>query len=81
MRGGEEMDQFEADLGRAMAELRSLPNGGYPEGYRDPEYDGTMSGLAWFNDVVLPARAKAVEQVINGAFADLLPDDCHFEWG
>ena len=78
MTGGEEMDAFEAELARRGAELLSRPNGGYPGGYRDPPYDGTIEG---FRDVVLPARIGALEQSLNEAFADLLPEGCRFEYG
>ena len=52
-------------------------NFGYPEDYRDPEYDGTVAG---FRDVVLPARVKALERSLNEAFADLLPEGAKWEW-
>ena len=77
MRGGEEMDEFEAELARRGAELLARPNGGYPEGYRDPPYDGTLEG---FRDAVIPARLKAVERSLNGAFGDLLPEGCRFTY-
>lgn len=50
----------------------------YPDGYQDPEYDGTMAG---FRDVVIPARAEALKQSLNETFADVLPDGVRFEWG
>jgi hypothetical protein len=78
--GGEEMDAFEAELAQRGAELLASPGDGYPEDYRDPPYDGTMSGLAWFRDVVIPARAKAVEQALGATFADLLPEGCRLEY-
>lgn len=56
---------------------RELPAFGYPEDYRDPEYDGTPEG---FRDVVLPARIEAVRRSLNEAFADLLPEGVRFEW-
>ena len=77
MKGGEDMDTFEAELQRRGDELLAGRNFGYPEDYRDPEYDGTVAG---FRDVVLPARVKALEQSINETFADLLPEGCRFEW-
>lgn len=48
-----------------------------PEDYRNPEWDGTTAG---FRDIVLPARAKALEQSLNETFADLLPEGVRFEW-
>jgi hypothetical protein len=76
MTGGGDMDEFEAELQRRVAELTSGPNNGYPEDYRDPAYDGTLEG---FRDVVIPARLEAVTRSLNEAFADLLPDGCRFE--
>jgi hypothetical protein len=78
MRGGEEMDEFETELQRRGAELLSRPNFGYPEDYRDPDYDGTPEG---FRDAVILSRLKAVEQSLNEMFADLLPEGCRFEYG
>lgn len=52
---------------------------GYPDDYRDPVYDGTISGTEWWQDVVLPARAKALERSLNEAFGDLLPPGTRFE--
>ena len=47
----------------------------YPDGYRDPEWDGTFAG---FRDVVIPARVKAITGKLN---ADLEPPDgMRFEW-
>lgn len=77
MRGGEEMDAFDAELQQRGTELLAGRNFGYPADHRDPEYDGTVAG---FRDVVLPARVKALEKSINEAFADLLPEGCRFEW-
>ena len=77
MRDGEEMDEFDAELKRRGDELLAGRNFGYPEDYRDPEYDGTVAG---FRDVVLPARIKAIGRSLNDAFADLLPEGCRFEW-
>ena len=77
MTGGEEMDQFEAELQRRGTELLAGRNFGYPEDYQDPEYDGSVAG---FRDVVLPARVKALEKSLNETFADLLPEGCRFEW-
>jgi hypothetical protein len=77
VRGGEEMDAFEAELTRRGDEILAGRRFGYPEGYEDPEYDGTVAG---FRDVVLPARVKALEGSLNDAFADLLPEGCRFEW-
>jgi hypothetical protein len=77
MTGGEEMDEFEAEMQRRVAELRSRPNGGYPEDYRDPEW----STDAEFCDVVIPARATALERSLNEVLADLLPEGTRFEWG
>ena len=54
-----------------------LPPFGYPEGYRDPEYDGTVAG---FRDVVLPARVEALERSLNEALAGILPPGMRFEW-
>lgn len=48
-----------------------------PDDYRDPGWDVTTAG---FRDIVLPARAKALEQSLNEAFADLLPEGVRFEW-
>ena len=67
-----------AEIDRRMAELAARPNGGYPEDYRDPEYDGTVAG---FGDVVIPARLEAIGRTLNEAFADLLPEGCRFEYG
>jgi len=77
VKGGEAMDAFDAELTRRGTELLAGRTFGYPEDYRDPEYDGTVAG---FRDVVLPARVKALEKSINEAFADLLPEGCRFEW-
>jgi hypothetical protein len=57
--------------------VTELPAFGYPDDYRDPEYDGTTAG---FRDIVLPARRKALERSFNEAFAGLLPEGCRFEW-
>jgi hypothetical protein len=77
VKGGEEMDAFEAELRQRGTDLLAGRNFGYPEDYRDPEYDGTVAG---FRDVVLPARVKALERSLNETFADLLPDGMRFEW-
>jgi hypothetical protein len=50
---------------------------GYPPGYSDPEYDGTEAGFA---AVVLPARAKALQEALNAAYADVLPEGVTFQW-
>jgi hypothetical protein len=72
------MDAFEAELTRRGDEfLSGARRFGYPEGYRDPPFDGTEAG---FRDVVLPARVEALERSLNEAFADLLPEGCRFEW-
>jgi len=63
---------------RGGDELPVARSFGYPEDYRDPEYDGTPEG---FRDVVVPARLKAIEQSLNDTFADLLPEGCRFEYG
>ena len=60
--------------------MTEIPAFGYPEDYRDPEYDGTVSGLAWFRDIVIPARMEALERSLNEALADLLPEGLRFEW-
>jgi hypothetical protein len=49
----------------------------YPDGYRDPEWDGTVEDFA---AKVLPARAAAITQGLNERFADVLPEGCRFEW-
>jgi hypothetical protein len=78
VRGGEEMDTFEAELTRRGDEfLSGARRFGYPEDYEDPPFDGTTAG---FRDVVLPARVEALERSLNEAFADLLPEGCRFEW-
>ena len=47
----------------------------YPDGYHDPEWDGTE---AQFRDIVIPARIQAITGKLN---ADLdLPDGLRFEW-
>jgi hypothetical protein len=50
---------------------------GYPEGYRDPEWDGT---LAQYRDIVLPARMDALKQSMDAVLADAGFPDLHFEW-
>ena len=40
----------------------------------------TVSGLAWFRDIVIPARMEALERSLNEALADLLPEGVRFEW-
>jgi hypothetical protein len=50
---------------------------GYPDGYQDPDWDGTVAG---FRDVVLPARIAALGESLNSAFGDLLPGGCEFRW-
>lgn len=45
----------------------------YPEGYRDPEYNGSLEE---FRDKVIPARCEAISRVLS----DLLPDGWLFAW-
>ena len=77
MKGGDEMDAFEAELTRRGDDFFAGRTFGYPDDYRDPEYDGTVAG---FRDVVLPARVKALERSLNEAFADLLPEGMKWKW-
>lgn len=46
---------------------------GYPEGYQDPEWDGTERDFA---ATVLPARARAVAGMLSAG----LPDGMRLEW-
>jgi hypothetical protein len=50
----------------------------YPEGYQDPEWDGSEAG---FRDVVLPARKAALAETINGRLAGMGFPDMRWEWG
>lgn len=77
MTGGDEIGAFEAEIKRRGDDLLAGRNFGYPEDYRDPDFDGTPEG---FRDVVVPARLKAIERSLNEAFADLLPEGCRFEY-
>jgi len=49
----------------------------YPDGYRDPEWDGSEEQ---FRDIVVPARIAAIEQGISERFAGVLPEGVRFEW-
>jgi hypothetical protein len=49
----------------------------YPDGYRDPEWDGSE---AQFRDIVLPARLTAIAAEVNRRFADVLPEGARFKW-
>jgi hypothetical protein len=49
----------------------------YPDGYRDPEWDGSEKE---FREIVLPARIAALTEGINGRYADVLPEGWRFEW-
>jgi hypothetical protein len=62
---------------RCAAQRLARVNLGYPEGYRDPEYDGTPEGFA---AVVLPARAAALLCSLNETYAGTLPEGVTFEW-
>lgn len=55
----------------------TIPAFGYPEGYRDPEWDGTAKD---FGEKVLPARVAALERSLNEAFAGILPPGVKWEW-
>jgi hypothetical protein len=48
----------------------------YPDGYRDPEWDGSEKE---FREIVLPARVAAITQGLNDRFADVLPEGMRFE--
>ena len=48
----------------------------YPEGYQDPEWDGTVAG---FRDKVLPARQAAISETLNALLAALVPG-LRWEW-
>ena len=48
----------------------SLPPSLYPEGYRDPEWDGSE---AQFREVVLPARSAAMLRTLNEHLQELMP--------
>lgn len=60
-----------------MSEPLELPRFGYPDGYQDPEWDGTT---AQFRDKVLPARIAALEQSLNDACVGILPEGMRWEW-
>ena len=49
----------------------------YPDGYRDPPWDGTAED---FGEKVIPARTDALTESLNERFGDLLPDGVRFEW-
>lgn len=51
----------------------TMPASVYPDGYRDPPWDGTAEG---FRDVVIPARIAAMTEMLSRA----LPDGMRFEW-
>jgi hypothetical protein len=48
----------------------------YPDGYRDPQWDGSAEQFAALE---LPARTAALEQSLNEAFP--LPARMRWEWG
>ena len=50
---------------------------GYPEGYRDPDWDGTEEDFA---SKVVPARMEAVAESLNDRLKNMLPDGVRFEW-
>ena len=55
----------------------SLYPGGYPDGYADPPYDGTVEG---WREVVLPARQAAIKVTFDAMLADMGFPDMHWEW-
>lgn len=50
---------------------------GYPDGYRDPPWDGTEAGFA---ADVLPARIEAITQLLNEQIAAAGYPALRFEW-
>jgi hypothetical protein len=50
---------------------------GYPEGYQDPEWDGTE---AQFRDKVLPARQAAISETLNAGLAGMGFPGLRWEW-
>jgi len=50
---------------------------GYPDGYRDPEWDGTP---AQFRDIVMPARMEALKQSLDSELAALGFPQMRWEW-
>lgn len=50
---------------------------GYPDGYRDPLWDGTVAD---YRDIVLPARMAAIRESLDTMLGDLGFPDLHWEW-
>ena len=53
--------------------MTGLPGSLYPEGYRDPPWDGSE---AQFRDIVLPARTEAIGRTLNESLD--LPEGVRF---
>jgi hypothetical protein len=50
---------------------------GYPEGFRDPDFDGSVAG---FGDVVIPARVDALCAEANRRLAELGHPEIRVVW-